>query len=138
MVAEVVPARLRQARSFRRRASDGAIRVLIVGQVRLFAAAIGQALAAEAALQVVGVISEDHDSVESWCAFEPDVVLLECGPSLQEPASLLIALRAKRPHTKIVVLSTAVTESEMALCLKHGAAGYISGDTTIAEVIHAI
>ncbi len=102
------------------------IRVLVVGDDRLFGGAIGRALDDGPGTELIGIVGGVQEAEERCRAGEaPDVVLLDLDLDGVEGTDATRALRAAAPDAKVVVTAQKQSPERIALVLSSGACGFV-------------
>ena len=117
---------------------NACIQVLIVGQSRLFADALGMALANDPGLHILHTLQARCLDLECIGTLDPDVLLVESGACAADLVPLISSLQAACPRAKIVLLAGALSEPAKAAGIRAGALGYISGEHSVGEAAEAI
>ena len=113
------------------------MRVLVADRQPLFRRGVADVLAAEPDLAVVGETDHGSEVLDLVGRLRADVVLLDLGvPGGGVEACAL--LRATRPDVRVVVLTDADDDAELAGAVRAGARGYLLKDTTPEELVGAV
>jgi two-component system NarL family response regulator len=113
------------------------VRVLVADRQPLFRRGVADVLAAEPDLAVVGETDHGSEVLDLVGRLRADVVLLDLGvPGGGVEACAL--LRATRPDVRVVVLTDADDDAELAGAVRAGARGYLLKDTTPEELVGAV
>ena len=112
--------------------------MVLAGGHKVVRQALGVLLAAEAALAVVGEAAEGMAAVELVAKLGPDVLLVDL--AMAGLGGMETVRRVKRLElpTRIVVLSMAGDEAQLAEAMASGADGYVSEQASAADLVHAI
>jgi DNA-binding NarL/FixJ family response regulator len=114
------------------------ITVLLVDDHPVVREGLRGMLANEDDLEVVAEAGGAAEAVAAVLAHEPDVVLMDLrmpgGDGVEATARVLI----QRPQTRVVVLTTYETDSDILRAVEAGAAGYLLKDASRAELAQAI
>jgi DNA-binding NarL/FixJ family response regulator len=117
---------------------DGALRLLIVDDQPLIRRGLAMMLATEAGIEVVGQASDGLEAIAMTLDLSPDVVVMD----LQMPrASGVVATReitARRPATRVVVLTTFDHDDLVFEAIRAGARAYLLKDASEAEVLETV
>ena len=116
---------------------EGAIKVLIVDDHRLFADAIRAHLQANG-IEVVGTPANGRDALFEVRTKKPDVVLLDLGLPDEEGSQVGLKILSEFPEVKILIvtgLSDARTVREV---MRAGFSGYLVKDTPLAQFLTSI
>jgi DNA-binding NarL/FixJ family response regulator len=115
--------------------AEAPVRVLLVGDVRLYREAIAGAIAGVDGVELAG--SAPHD-VAAMAAgvFEPGVVVVDAG-SVSVPHGMR-TLAAALPEASIVAIGVPDDEAAVVALLEAGVAGYVTADQPFADLITAV
>jgi DNA-binding NarL/FixJ family response regulator len=114
------------------------IRVLLADDHAIMREGLRALLATSAEISVVGEVGNGRDAVRRTDELEPDVLVMDVAmPDLNgiEAASLV---RARRPKTRIVMLSMHSSTEHVYRAFQAGADGYVLKESAAAEVIAAV
>lgn len=117
--------------------SESTVRVVVIEDHEMVAAAFQAALDADRRLSVVGVAHDLDDGVAEVARHRPDLVITDLRLDGLEAASELGRLSAAEPAVRILVVTGWATERSLFACLDHGAHGFIAKTQTIDEFIDA-
>jgi len=114
------------------------IRVLIVDSVPVYREGLCRILEEEEDLEVIGSSSDYEEAVRLAKELSPDILVI--GISVSEPGNLEIIKRIKaaRPDTGILAVSSAVSGTLLLTCLRAGVAGYLLKKTEPRQMVRAI
>jgi DNA-binding NarL/FixJ family response regulator len=114
------------------------LRLLIVDDQPLIRRGLAMMLEAEEGITIVGQAADGIEAIEMALATSPDVVVMD----LQMPrASGVVATReitAKRPATRVVVLTTYDHDDLVFEAIRAGAQAYLLKDASEAEVLDTV
>jgi DNA-binding NarL/FixJ family response regulator len=111
---------------------------MLVDDHPLVRSGLEQLLAGADGIEVVGTFATGREAVESVIEMSADVALMDISMPGMDGIAATRALLAKRPATRVVML-TSFAEAEMVLsALDAGASGYLLKDAEPEEVIRAI
>ncbi len=113
-----------------------AIRVLIVGDIRLYREGLERVLRKAGRITVVATASGREEATQRVQALNPDVVLLDMAMSEAHVAVQEITHMA--PYVKVVALTVPEIDSEVIACAEAGVAGYVTRDGSLNDVIQSI
>lgn len=114
------------------------IRLLVVDDHPVVRAGIVGLLAGEADLDVVGEAADGAEAVTAAAELEPDVVLMDLRmPGTDGVRATEQILRA-HPATKVVVLTTYETDTDILRAVEAGATGYLLKDTPRSDLVTAV
>ncbi len=113
-------------------------RVLVVDDHDLFRAGLGSVLASHPDIDVVAQASGGKMGVRLARELRPDVVLMDLRmPDLDGPAAIQ-AILEDNPTTRVLALTVASDEADVAAAVVAGACGYLLKDSPIDDVVEAV
>ncbi|WP_373862339.1 response regulator [Nocardia acidivorans] len=112
--------------------------IFAAGLLGLLVLAEAFAPAAESDLQVVGEADSGAEAVELVEQLRPDVVLMDLRMPGMDGVRATEAILTRRPVTKVVVVTTYETDSDILRAVEAGASGYLLKDTSRAELATAV
>jgi two-component system, NarL family, nitrate/nitrite response regulator NarL len=115
--------------------SRAAIRVLLVGDVRLYRDLLAEALRDEEHIELAGSASGDVAAIAVGM-FEPGVVVVDAN-SFAVPNGMR-ALAAALPEAKIVAVGVPDDDEAVVSLLEAGVGGYVTSDQPLAELVAAV
>jgi DNA-binding NarL/FixJ family response regulator len=114
------------------------IRVLVVDDHDLFRAGLASVLAGHHGIDVVAQASGGRAAVRLAAELRPGVVLMDMRmPDLDGPAAMQQIL-AHDPDVRILALTVASDEADVASAVIAGACGYVLKDSPIDDVVEAV
>jgi DNA-binding NarL/FixJ family response regulator len=117
--------------------SGAPVRVLVVDRQPLFRRGVADVVARETDLAVVGETGDGLLVLDLVSEHDADLVLLDLGvPGGGVEACAL--LRAARPDVRVVVMTQADDDADLAGAVRAGARGYLLKDTSPEELIDAL
>ena len=115
-----------------------AARILIVDDQTLFRTGLSSLLSQDERVEVVGQALDGADAVKQAVRLKPDVVLMDIKmPNLdciEATRQIIEAL----PGTKILILTTFDSDSQVIQALKAGASGYVLKDSSATAIVSSI
>lgn len=117
------------------------VRVIVVDDHTLMRAGVIALLASEAdRIDIVGEADDGRAAVELVRRLEPDVALIDLRMPVLDGVAATAEIVASRARTRVLILTTYDTDSEIERAVEAGAVGYLLKDTTreqLTEAIHA-
>jgi len=114
------------------------IKVLVVDDHAIVRAGLVSVLGFEHDIVVVGEANDGEQAVEQTERLHPDVVIMDLMMPRLDGAAATARIRRSRPDTKVIILTTYGSSSEIRQALKAGAAGAISKSLRNEELTTAI
>jgi DNA-binding NarL/FixJ family response regulator len=111
-------------------------RVLVVVGIRLFREGLAQLLSAQEGFVVVGAESDGSSAATQIERLAPDVALVEMG--IANLAAIAGALAARPSPIPLVAIGIGESDSEVLACAERGAAGFVTRDASVKELVAAI
>jgi two-component system nitrate/nitrite response regulator NarL len=112
------------------------VRILIVGEIRLYRDGLTLVLAQHPGFEVVGSVASHAGVPDALQQLRPDVVLLDVAAGGGHDATERI--RQAASEARIVVLGVAERELEIMSYAEAGVAGYVSRDASLDSLADAI
>lgn len=91
-----------------------------------------------AGLCVVGVSTTGEGAIDEVRVHAPDVALVDLRMPGLSGTDVARAVTARYPDTRVVILSAYDDEEIVRLAVAAGASGYVSKDSTPAEIVRAV
>ena len=114
------------------------IRVLLVDDHPVVRQGLHAMLDGEADLAVVGEVSSGTEAVEFVANDPPDVVLMDLRMPGMDGATATAKIVASGSRSRVVVLTTFETDTDILRAVEAGAAGYLLKDSPATELVAAI
>ena len=114
------------------------VRVLIADDHPVVRSGIRGMLASDPRFEVVAEASDGTEAVAVALRERPDVVLMDLRMPELDGASATAEIRAKRPATQVLVLTTYDTDSDIVRAIDAGAIGYLLKDVPHEEIARAV
>jgi two-component system, NarL family, nitrate/nitrite response regulator NarL len=111
-------------------------RVLIVASIRLYREGLAQLLSTNGGFAVVGTESTGRDAVERVDETAPDVTLVDM--DIPDLGDISAAFATRSPRIPLVAVSVTESDSEVLACAEMGLAGYVTRESSIAELAAAL
>ena len=114
------------------------VRIVFAENQWVTLAGLRAAVADEPLLTIVGEASTGQDALSLVERLQPDLVIMNVGLTDWGGIDALATVRRSSPETRILLLSMLRDAEELPRAIRTGAAGYILGTSTLAEVREAI
>lgn len=114
------------------------IRVLIVDDQAIVRKGIRALLAEVETIAVVGEASNGQEAVDQALALDPDVTLMDLAMPAMDGLEAIRQITARQARTRILVLTSFVSDDKVFPAIKAGALGYLLKDSEPADLIRAI
>ncbi|MFI6508273.1 response regulator [Streptosporangium sp. NPDC050855] len=95
-------------------------------------------LEADPGITVVGEAASGDEAVVRAGAIRPDVILMDLRMPDGDGVSAIPRILADRPESRVIVLTTYETDTDIVRAVEAGAAGYLLKDTSRADLLAAI
>lgn len=112
------------------------IRVAIVADVLLYREGLVATLGRYASLEIVGAVALRAEALRLVADRRPDVAIVDM--AVPDARGLLRSLRAETPETRLIAFAIAEDMASIIDCAEAGAAGYVTADASIDDVVNAI
>ncbi len=114
------------------------IRLLIVDDHPVVRDGLRGMTASQPDLEVVGEAASGAEALALVPRVRPDVVLLDLRMPALDGVATIRALRERHPETRVLVLTTFDTDSDVVSAIQAGATGYLLKDVPRAELFRAV
>ena len=114
------------------------IRVLVVDDHPVVRSGLIGMLAVTEDIEVVGEAGDGDEALALVASARPDVVLMDLRMPRRDGVSATGAIVSGYPSTKVLVLTTYDTDTDILHAVEAGAAGYLLKDTPHAELLDGI
>ena len=114
------------------------VRVLIADDHPVVRSGIRGMLASDTGFEVVGEAADGPGAVALSLRERPDVVLMDLRMPGLDGASATAEIRARRPETQVLVLTTYDTDADIVRAIEAGAIGYLLKDVPHEEIGRAV
>lgn len=112
------------------------IRVVVVGDIRLYREGVASFLRQAEGLSVVGTGESGDDAVSLVESTNPDVVLLDL--ALRGSLDLVRELAQRPDPVRVVALAVPEVEQSVLSCIEAGIAGYVPRDGGLDDMVNVI
>jgi DNA-binding NarL/FixJ family response regulator len=116
----------------------GRTRILIVDDHDLFRMGLTALFAAQEAIEVIGQASGGRAGVRLAAELRPDVVLMDLRMPDLDGASAIRQILDRDPSARVLALTVASIDDEVAEALLAGACGFLAKDTPIDQMTVAV
>jgi DNA-binding NarL/FixJ family response regulator len=114
------------------------IRILVADDHPIVRSGITSVLATQPDFDVVGAVANGEEAVSAASWLAPDLVLMDLRMPVLNGVDASAAILAARPSTRIVVLTTYVSDGEVLRAIEAGAVGYLLKDVPHEELFRAL
>jgi len=118
--------------------TESIVTVLIVDDHPVVRDGLKGMLANEEGFEVVGEAADGREAVSRALAFSPDVILMDLRMPGMNGVSAIKELAEKNVESRILVLTTFDTDSDVLPAVEAGATGYLLKDAPREELLRAI
>jgi DNA-binding NarL/FixJ family response regulator len=115
-----------------------AVRVLIADDQTLFRNGLAHLLDEDSRVEVVGQAIDGRDAVKLAAKLKPDVVLMDLKMPNVDGIEATRQILEADPATKVVILTTFETDSQVIQALKAGASGYVLKDSSAQGIVSSL
>lgn len=113
-------------------------RVLVVDDQTLFRTGLTSLLAEDRRVDVVGQAVDGADAVKQALKHKPDVVLMDLKMPNLDGIEATRQIVEQLPSTRVLILTTFETDSQVIQALKAGASGYVLKDSSAAAIVSSV
>jgi two-component system, NarL family, response regulator LiaR len=114
------------------------IRVLIADDHAVVREGLRAFLALQDDVEVVGEAADGEEAVQAVARLDPDVALVDLVMPRVDGIEAIGRIRAQRPQTRVIVLTSFVDEDKMLPAVRAGAVGYLLKDVQPQDLVSAI
>jgi DNA-binding NarL/FixJ family response regulator len=118
--------------------ATSAARVLVVDDQTLFRTGLTSLLSQDARVEVVGQAVDGAEAVKLAAKLKPEVVLMDIKMPNVDGIEATRQIIEAVPGTKVLILTTFETDSQVIQALKAGASGYVLKDSSAAAIVSSI
>ena len=115
-----------------------AARVLIADDQTLFRTGLASLLSEDERVEVVGQAVDGAEAIKQAVKVKPDVVLMDLKMPNVDGIEATRQILEAVPGTKVLILTTFETDSQVIQALKAGASGYVLKDSSAAAIVSSI
>ncbi|MEA2681779.1 MAG: hypothetical protein QOK05_107 [Chloroflexota bacterium] len=115
------------------------VRVLIVDDHALIREGLGQLIAGEPDLELVGALDSGREAIDRVVELAPDVVLMDISmPGGMDGIAATRELLRRRPTTYVVMLTSYAEDESVVAAIDAGASGYLLKDAESSDVLKGV
>ncbi len=114
------------------------IRLLIVDDHEVVRMGLRALLEGEKDMEVVGEAATAQEAIRLVPQVRPDVVIMDIRLPAQSGLEACQAIRQRHPKTRVIMLTSYLSEELVTQALRVGAAGYVLKDVDSTELLRAI
>ncbi|GAB2752740.1 response regulator [Amycolatopsis magusensis] len=114
------------------------IRLLLVDDHPIVRDGLRGAFVGETDLEIAGEAADGAEALVLAGALAPDVVLMDLRMPRMDGVAAIRELREVAPNSKVLVLTTFDSESDVLPAIEAGATGYLLKDAPTAELLRAV
>ena len=114
------------------------IRVLIVDDHAVVRTGLRVFFDLQPDIEVVGEAADGSEGVAMARRLEPDVILMDLLMPNMDGITAIARVKAERPETEIVTMTSFIEEDKVTAALEAGASGYVLKDAEAEEVAAAV
>lgn len=114
------------------------VRILLVDDHPMILAGLGDTIANQPDLQVVGELADGARVVESYEALRPDLTIMDIAMPGLDGLQALEALRRRHGQARVIMLTTLSGDHQMRRALELGAAGFLMKHSLRKDLVDAI
>ncbi|MGW4379105.1 response regulator [Kitasatospora sp. NPDC004531] len=117
---------------------DNTLRVVLADDHTVMRAGVIALLASEPGIEIVGEAGDGRAAVELVERLEPDVALLDLRMPVLDGAGATAEIVARGRRTRVLILTTYDTDTDIERAVEAGAIGYLLKDTTREQLADAV
>ena len=114
------------------------IRVLVVDDHPIVRSGLVGLLGVEADMEIVGEAGDGEEAITRVAALSPDVVLMDLRMPRLDGVGATARITAEFPASRVLVLTTYDTDSDIIRAVEAGATGYLLKDTPRRHLVDAV
>lgn len=118
--------------------TDDRLRIVVVDDHAVMRAGVVALLAAEPTIDIVGEAADGRAAVDLVDTLTPDVALVDLRMPVLDGVAATAEIVAGTSGTRVLILTTYDTDSDIERAVEAGAIGYLLKDTTREQLVDAI
>ncbi|SEC28993.1 response regulator [Streptomyces melanosporofaciens] len=118
--------------------SEAGLRIVVVDDHTVMRAGVIALLAAEDSIEIVGEAGDGRAALDLVERYDPDVALVDLRMPVLDGVATTAGIVARYPRTRVLILTTYDTDTEIERGVEAGAIGYLLKDTTREQLVDAI
>jgi DNA-binding NarL/FixJ family response regulator len=118
--------------------TEDALRIIVADDHTVMRAGVVALLASEPTIAIVGEAGNGQEAVELIERLAPDVALIDLRMPVLDGVAATTRIVARGTATRVLILTTYDTDTEIERAVEAGAIGYLLKDTTRDQLIEAI
>jgi len=118
--------------------SGEALRVVVVDDHTVMRAGVIALLAGEDGIEIVGEAGDGRAALDLIARHDPDVALVDLRMPVLDGVATTTEVTARHPRTRVLILTTYDTDTDIERGVEAGAIGYLLKDTTREQLVEAI
>ncbi|MEV5143421.1 response regulator transcription factor [Streptomyces sp. NPDC052727] len=118
--------------------STGTLRVVVVDDHTVMRAGVLALLAGEDSIEIVGEAGDGRAALGLVERYDPDVALVDLRMPVLDGVATTTEIVARYPRTRVLILTTYDTDTDIERGVEAGAIGYLLKDTTREQLVDAI
>lgn len=118
--------------------SEESLRIVVVDDHTVMRAGVVALLAAEDSIEIVGEAGDGRAALELVERYDPDVALVDLRMPVLDGVATTAEIVVRFPRTRVLILTTYDTDTDIERGVEAGAIGYLLKDTTREQLVDAI
>ena len=118
--------------------TEDALRVIVADDHAVMRAGVVALLASEPTIAIVGEAGDGREAVELIERLAPDVALIDLRMPVLDGVAATTQIVARGTRTRVLILTTFDTDTEIERAVEAGAIGYLLKDATRDQLVEAI
>ncbi|MFE0423245.1 response regulator [Streptomyces sp. NPDC058953] len=118
--------------------ADDRVRIIVVDDHTVMRAGVIALLSPEPSITIVGEAGDGREAVELVEALRPDVALIDLRMPVMDGVAATAEIVAGPAATRVLILTTYDTDTEIERAVEAGAIGYLLKDTTREQLVSSV